>query len=575
MYIKTNSSTYKGKGYTSKLLCESYWEDGVSKTRKIFNISKLPKKQQLAIEQSLKDHGPKVHIEDIAVEKSIDYGWVAVVLEILKRLRIEETLKKLYPQNYNLAILMILGKIVTRGSKLCIVNWIKRNEFIGQQLNIDIKKLNEKHLYAVLSDLDNLQEKIEHKWSIYNRKRTDKIYLYDITSFYFEGTMNELSAYGYDRDKKKGHKKIITAGLIADKEGFPLKIQVFKGNMLDYKTVQEQIKDLKEIFEATEIIFVGDRGMKLRYNLDEMVEADREGVKYITGLTIDEIKGLVTEGIIQLSLFDKKLMEIEDDGKRYVLCVNPYLAKEKQQNRAVKKIKFETELAAAQKAYQKEKERCRKNRQRLTEGDKNKKLKVTLTDKEIDAWKYRIRKAQEKNKMQKVYKVTINRRGFCINYDAAYYKDLSKYDGKYVFETTVDKETLSTEEVRQTYKRLQLIEHAFKDIKTCKLNARPIYHRRAKQTRGHVLVSMFAYATIHEIEKRLYPWLREMKKTEDKLSFKDAVEELKMIRLCVLSFGKSLHQEVRITKLAERQKQIFDLLGIKESILTQTASDKI
>ena len=419
MYIKTNSSTYKGKVYTSKLLCESYWEDGVSKTRKISNISKLPTKQQLAIEQSLKDHGPKVHIEDIAVEKSIDYGWVAVVLEILKRLRIDETLKKLYPENYNLAILMILGKIVTRGSKLCIVNWIKRNEFIAQQLNIDINKLNEKHLYAVLSDLDNLQEKIEHKWNIYNRKRTDKIYLYDITSFYFEGTMNELSAYGYDRDKKKGHKKIITAGLIADKQGFPLKIQVFKGNMLDYKTVQEQIKDLKEIFEATEIIFVGDRGMKLRYNLDEMVEADREGVKYITGLTIDEIKGLVTEGIIQLSLFDKKLMEIEGDGKRYVLCVNPYLAKKKLQKRAVKKIKFETELVAVQKVYQKEKERCKKNRQRLTEGDKNKKLKVTLTNKEIDAWKYRIRKAQEKYKMQNVYKVTINRRGFCIKYDAA------------------------------------------------------------------------------------------------------------------------------------------------------------
>jgi len=91
MYIKSNSSTYKGKVYTSTLLCESYWEDGVSKTRKIFNISKLPTKQQLAIEQSLKDHGPKEHIEDIAVEKSIDYGWVAVVLEILKRLRIEET----------------------------------------------------------------------------------------------------------------------------------------------------------------------------------------------------------------------------------------------------------------------------------------------------------------------------------------------------------------------------------------------------------------------------------------------------------------------------------------------------
>ena len=102
MFIKTNSSIYKDKVYISKLLCESYWENGVSKTRIILNISKLPTKQQLAIEQSIKDCGPKVHIGDIAVEKSIDYGWVAIILEILKRLRIEETLQKVYPENFKL-----------------------------------------------------------------------------------------------------------------------------------------------------------------------------------------------------------------------------------------------------------------------------------------------------------------------------------------------------------------------------------------------------------------------------------------------------------------------------------------
>ena len=84
-----------------------------------------------------------------------------------------------------------------------------------------------------------------------------------------------------------------------------------------------------------------------------------------------------------------------------------------------------------------------------------------------------------------------------------------------------------------------------------------------------MLVSMFAYAIFQEIEKRLYPWLREMKKTKNKLSFKDVVEELKSIKLCILSFGKSAHQELRMTKLTERQKHIFNLLNIKESILIQ------
>jgi len=50
--------------------------------------------------------------------------------------------------------------------------------------------------------------------------------LYDIISSYFEGNQNELSAFGYNRDGKKG-KKQITIGLITDNKGFPLKIEVF------------------------------------------------------------------------------------------------------------------------------------------------------------------------------------------------------------------------------------------------------------------------------------------------------------------------------------------------------------
>jgi len=74
---------------------------------------------------------------------------------------------------------------------------------------------------------------------------------------------------------------------------------------------------------------------------------------------------------------------------------------------------------------------------------------------------------------------------------------------------------------------------------------------------------MFAYCVVHELEKRIYPWLRE----QSKLSFKDIQAELKDIKLCTLSFGRGIHKEVKITKLNESQKKILELLGIKESIL--------
>ena len=50
-----------------------------------------------------------------------------------------------------------------------------------------------------------------------------------------EGGCNKLSAYGYNRDKKKGKEQIVV-GLLTDDEGFPVAARVFEGNTSDNKT---------------------------------------------------------------------------------------------------------------------------------------------------------------------------------------------------------------------------------------------------------------------------------------------------------------------------------------------------
>lgn len=567
MYIVRNKRKKGGKIYTYTFLAESCWDGKKSRKKILANLSSLSPKTIHTLELSLKGKENLMNLEELMIEKSIDYGQCLVILEIMKRLKIDQVIKNTFREKAELAILMIIGKIITRGSKLGIVNWIKREEIIANKIGVNIEAINEKKLYAVMEDLDSLQEKIEHKWSVYNKKRQETIYLYDITSFYFEGTENELAAYGYNRDKKKG-KKIITAGLITDSEGFPLKIKVFEGNMQDSKTVEEVLKTIKTEYESKEIIMVGDRGMRIRYNLENMEDAEIKGISYISGLTTDEIRKLEKNKVIQLSFFDKDLKEVEYEGKRYVLCLNLELAKEKTEKRSILKTKFEEELIDIKKKYEKQKKKCKTNKQRLAEGDKNKKLKVEIRDEEIESWKYNLRKAQVKYKMQKVYQITIDKDQFKIEYDPLAYEELGKYDGKYVFETTVSKDKLNKEEVRDTYKRLQKVEHIFRDMKTSRLDIRPIFHRKAEQTRAHALIGMFAYAVIHEMEKKIFPWLKEMKKTKDKLSFTDVIEELKNIKLSVLSFGKNTPEEIRISKLNDHQKKILNLLKINDKILT-------
>jgi len=586
MYLIQNTRTKNNKKYVYTFLAESRWNKESKKSEKVIlaNISHLPERTIMTIKNSLKKKNDLVSMQDIAIEKSIDYGHCFVILEIMKRLKIKQAIEagltKEEKGQSKYALLMILGKIVTRGSKLGIVNWIKRNDVIAIELGFtkeELEKLSEKDLYATQFDINNAQEKIQRKWQTYNKKRLETIFLYDITSFYFEGAQNELACFGYNRDKKQG-KKIITTGLITDKEGFPMKIDVFKGNTKDETTVSSQLQSIRQEFGAQDIILVGDRGMKIRYNLEEMENQEKgssEGISYISGLTTSEIRKLETEGTIQMSLFDKDLVEVEKEGKRYVLCVNPTLEREKKATRENKKQKFELELLAVQRSFEKKKAQCETNRERIASGDKNKKLKVELTAKEIKAWEYRITNAQKKYQMQKVYTVTINgakeEESFQVTYDALAYDELTKFDGKYVFETIVKEDLLTKEEVRDAYKQLQEVEHAFRDMKTTQLNIRPIFHTKEETTRSHAFLGMFSYAVIREMEQALWPWLREQKKTtNNKISFDDAMEELKMVKLCVLSFGDSSHQEVRITKLNDNQKHILSLLNINEKILEKS-----
>ena len=605
MYIVQNKRKKGGKVYTYTFVVESRWNKEKQRSEKkiLANISFLPQRTITTLKNSLQNKKDTVLRKNIEVERSVDWGYSFVILEIIKRLKIKKVFESSFPNDeqdkVKYAILMIIGKIVTRGSKLGIVNWIKRNREVALEIGFDreeLDKLTEKKLYANQADINSLQNKVQKKWHLYNKKKLDTIYLYDITSFYFEGMENELACFGYNRDKKKG-KKIITVGLITDKNGFPLKVQVFKGNTKDEKTVSEQIKDLKEEFKAKKIILVGDRGMKIRLNLKKMEEAKEgssKGVYYITGLTTAEIKTLEENGIIQMSLFDKQLKEIEQDGKRYILCVNPYLKKEKQMLRQTFRIKFEEVLLSVKKSFQREKKRCKANRARIKKegkNSKNKNLKVKLTKKEIASWEYKTRKAQEKYKMQKIYTVTINgKRGketMNIDFDFSAYEQQGRFDGKYIFETTAPKKELDKEEVRGTYKELQKVEHAFRDMKQSRLNLRPIFHRKEETTRAHVFLGMFSYAIIHEMENRIFPFLAHQrennknnksgkdnknknknKNDKDRLSFNDIIEELKMIKLCILSFSKTKpDREIRITKLNENQKKILSLLNINKNTL--------
>ena len=569
MYIQYCTSKQNGKTYTYPLLCKKYRDSGKIKTEVIANLTKFPKETILAIEGSLKkSKDALVSLKEIIIKKSIDYGFVFVLLSIMQRLRITEVLEKVFGERANIVRLMIIGKIVTRGSKLCIFNWIKRNEVIAKKLGIDLSTLKLETLYDVLGDLSNIQTRIERKWNIYHKVEKDEVYLYDITSIYFEGTENALAAFGYNRDRKKGKMQIVV-GLITNREGFPLSIEVFEGNENDHKTVISQLQKIKNDYGVNNVIFVGDRGMRIRFNLEQMAIEDNNGIGYITALSIEEIRCLINEDTIQLNLFSKDLAEIEDDGVRYILCNNPDLEKEHSQTRASLKAKFENTLHEIKLSYDTRQFKNNINKTKIAQGNKNKKLVTKFSEKQIDNYKYRVRKAAEKYHMQSFYNVSITQENFVIEFDFEKLTQAKQLDGKYVLVTNVNKEKMPKESIRKEYKNLKYVEHAFRIMKTTKLDVRPIFHINEDTTRGHIFVTMFSYAIVRELENKIFPWLKlNNEKKKEKLSLQDIEEELKMIKLNVLKINKH-HEEIKITELTNRQKEIFRELNIKPELLIE------
>jgi transposase len=555
-------------------MCSKYREGKKVKTRTEANLSHFPENIVLGIENMLKSDGETtVCLKDIAVKNCVDYGYVFVLLHYIKQLRIDQVLEKtLSAEDAALVKAMLVGKIVTGKSKLHIFNWLCRKSAISKLLGIDMKTRKVDHLYATLGRLWFHQPKIEKKWFKYHHGADRRIYLYDLTSTYFEGVQNALAAYGYNRDGKKG-KKQMCIGLLTTEDGFPLRIQAFSGNTSDSKTVASQIRSLKDEFGVQEIIFVGDRGMHIAYNLEHNPELADEEIQFITGLTHAQIQTLIDRDVLQISLFTSDLAEVTIDGKRYVLSLNPDLQWKEQAFLENTRKRCDTQINEVVQAWEK---RCtqndenRKKKQDSTKG-KYKNLKTELTDKDINSYKSRAERAIENCGMSKYYTVeAIDNESFKINFNDQAFENSRSLCGKYVLLTNVAAEDMSTAEVRSEYKKLQNVEHAFRDLKSDNISIRPVYHLNEEQTRGHVLLCMFAYAIIKELENKLFPFLKQYNRTnKTKLSFNDLIDELNDVKMCVLQIGKRGETSIQYPELNHLQKKIFETLNVDPKKMTR------
>ena len=469
MYIDTSRITRGGKTYTRHLLRESYRAHGKVLHRTIANVSQCSEAEIAALRLALRHKEDLGHLgtlqDAITLQQGLSLGAVWTVYQVARRLGIAQALGT--TRAGKLALWQVIARVIDQGSRLSAVRLAMAHAACDV---LGVGPFDEEALYENLDWLAEAQARIEDRLFAQRQKTTPvNLFLYDVTSSYLEGTHNELAAFGYNRDGKKGKLQIVI-GLLCDEDGHPVSIEVFPGNTQDPHTVAAQVEKLKGRFGVTAITFVGDRGMLKGQQVEDLAQ---HGFHYITAITKPQIDKLLRTGIFQMELFEQELAEVlTDEGIRYVLRRNPMRAQEMRDTRHAKLATLQAQVA--------------KQNHYLTAHPRAN-AQGALQKRVARAEKLRIADWVELTLVERTITLTIKE-------DAQ--QKAAQLDGCYVLKTDLTPAQAPKELVHDRYKDLASVEQAFRACKTVHLEVRPIFVRREARTRAHAFVVMLAYQII-------------------------------------------------------------------------------
>jgi transposase len=536
MYIRKSTRTYKGKTYINHLLVESVQTAKGPRQRTICSLGNLepaPAEDWLGLAHKLQSalqgqaplSGSSTKIQEwvekarnkkkstvrsdgdrstvtvepdkVQVEQAREAGPVHVGHQLWGQLGMNRILQEagLSSRACRLTEVMTLNRLICPSSEHAMPDWIRRTA-LGDILQEDFSELEDEALYRNLDRLHPNREAIER--ALAEKEKTlfnldDTVYLYDLTSTYFEGqaTANPQAKRGYSRDKRPDCKQVVV-GLVLDRDGFPKAHEIFDGNTQDRRSLDQMLDALeKRTGKKLGATVIVDRGMAFEENLEQIrkrklhyLVAGRQSERnqWLGELENDDGWEQVHRTPSPRNPFQKKTrVEIKRQQKGdivYLLCRSEG---REEKDRAIRE-KQETKLIADLHRLQ----------QRVAKG-----------------------RLKRENKIQQAIGRLLERyprvaRYYQISYDAVQ-KNLSwneladkkvtakKLDGSYVLKT--DRQDLSADEIWRTYILLTRVEDAFRDIKS-PLMERPIFHHLQNRTQTHIFLCVLAYHLLAATEHR-------------------------------------------------------------------------
>lgn len=586
MYLRKSTRKYKGKTYTNYLLVESVQTPEGPRQRSICSLGSLapaPPDEWLALAHKLEaslegqaslpplpmeveavvskrraqptpraDPGSIIQVdsERVEVEEAREAGPVHVGHQIWRQLGIDDILRQaeLSERARIVTEAMTLNRLIRPLSEHAMPDWIRRTA-LGDILQEDFSQLEDDSLYRNLDRLHPTRERIEgelaeREKALFNLD--DTVYLYDLTSTYFEGqaALNQQAKRGYSRDKRPDCKQVVV-GLVLDRDGFPKAHEVFDGNVQDRNTVDQMLEALeKRTGKKAGGTVIVDRGMAYDENLEQIRKRNLHylvaGRQPERNQWLDELeKEQDWEEVIRtpspLNPFQKKTrVEIKRRQKGeevYILCRSEG---RQEKDRAIR----ETQEGKLVKDLRKLQERVAKGRLKQEE-------KIHQA---IGRIKERYPRVARYHRVE----YDAERKALSSHEEMEKKAMAEKLDGSYVLKT--DRRDLTADEIWRTYILLTRVEDAFRDLKS-PLMERPIFHHLQYRTQTHIFLCVLAYHLLAAIEHRFLQqgvhtswWtLRQVLSTHQVVTIVLPTTDGRVLRIRKATAPEPLHRQIYAT----------------------------
>ena len=423
-----------------------------------------------------------------------DIGAEWLCLQAIRQLEFDKFLLSLgwSREDVKIAIAHLIVRTVYTPSELKSMRIMRDNSAVCQLLDLAMDAVTHRKVYSVADWF--LKEKVKIEKYLCHKtddlfKPTNRIMLFDLTNFYFEGRKENSRKAKFGRSKeKRSDCKLLVLALAINTDGFIRYSSVLEGNTADPKSLPDMVDKLTrenpaKCADDEKVLVVIDAGIATEENLKLIKEKGYNYLcvsrKALTEYTVDAAAKTVT--VHDCRERPIKLQEVHTDGEDYYLKIDsPAKAlKEESMNRKFKKG-FEDGLQAIAASIAKK-------------GGTKKR----------DAVLKRIGKLEGKYpSIARYYQIDVSDDGKGKVTEVRWQLHLPEKQvfGTYFLRTNVKK--IDEKTTWDYYNLIREIESTNRQTKT-DLNLRPIYHRKDDRSDAHLFLGLLSYWIVNTIRHQM------------------------------------------------------------------------